>query len=150
MNKSDEVLVLKLRMISKARPLAPSQFSRLENILKNLIEKPGCLCNTRGQMMKALSVKSFSKKLSCPSSSLLLSYSRHDLAPEINFLVKHHLVGCDFCYCELPLLDSYTPPVKGECRTPDLPINLRVLAESILGRAQSQGVIGERSGAKKA
>lgn len=99
--------------------------------------------------MKALSVKSFSKKLSCPSSSLLLSYRHHDLAPEIDFLVKHHLVGCDFCYCELPLLDSYTPPVKGECRTPDLPINLRVLAESILGQAKSERVAGERSEGQK-
>ncbi len=145
MNKSTSVLVLKLRMISKARPLAPSQFSRLDHILKNLIEKPSCLCNTRGPMMKVLSVKSFSKELSCPSSSLLLAFRRHVLAPEINFLVKHHLAACDFCYCELPLLALYTPPRKGECRTPDLPINLRILAESILGQAKSQKDVGASS-----
>jgi len=99
--------------------------------------------------MKASSAKSFSKKLSCPSSTLLLSFRLQVLAPEINFLVKHHLGGCDFCYCELALLEMYTAPGKGECRTPDLPINLRVLAESILGQAKSDKSVGENSeGAK--
>jgi hypothetical protein len=83
--------------------------------------------------MKASSVKSFTKKLACPSSNLLLSFRRQALAPEINFLVKHHIAGCDFCYCEIPLLAFYTRPRKGECRSPDLPINLKVLAECILG-----------------
>ena len=90
--------------------------------------------------MKASSVKSFSKKLACPSSNLLLSFHYQALAPEINFLVKHHLAGCDFCYCEIPLLAFYTQPLKGECRTPDLPINLRLLAESILGQDKSDKV----------
>jgi hypothetical protein len=84
--------------------------------------------------MIATTVKSFGKKLACPSSNLLLSFHRQVLAREINSLIKHHLASCDFCYCELPLLAFYTLPRKGECRPPDLPINLRVLAESILGR----------------
>jgi hypothetical protein len=95
--------------------------------------------------MKASSVKSFSKKLACPSSNLLLSFHYQALAPEINLLVKHHLAGCDFCYCEIPLLAFYTQPRKGESRPPDLPINLRVLAESILGQDKSAKVVGERS-----
>jgi hypothetical protein len=95
--------------------------------------------------MKAATVKSFSKKLACPSSNLLLSFHYQALAPEINFLVKHHLAGCDFCYCEIPLLAFYTQPLKGECRTPDLPINLRVLAESILGQDKSAKVVDETS-----
>jgi len=99
--------------------------------------------------MKASTAKSFSKKLSCPSSTLLLSFRLQVLAPEINFLVKHHLGGCDFCYCELSLLTWYTSPVKGECRTPDLPINLRVLAESILGQGKSERVVGENSDGAK-
>ena len=84
--------------------------------------------------MIATSLKPYSKKLACPSSNLLLSFSRGGLAPEINSLIKHHLAACDFCYCEVPLLAYYSPPARGECRVPDLPINLRVLAESILGR----------------
>src|SRR6185436_11739700 len=93
--------------------------------------------------MKTSTAKSFSKKLACPSSNILLSFRSHSLAPEINFLVKHHLASCDFCYCEIPLLSFYTLPLKGECRPPDLPMNLRVLAESILGRARPSRRINE-------
>lgn len=99
--------------------------------------------------MKATSVKSFTKKLACPSSNLLLSYRRQILAREINFLIKHHLASCDFCYCEIPLLAFYTLPLKGECRTPELPINLRVLAESILGRDRSGKSTDEGSASQK-
>lgn len=84
--------------------------------------------------MKASGVKSFTKKVACPSSSLLLSFQSQALTPEINFLVKRHLAGCDFCYCEIPLLAFYTQPLKGESLPPDLPINLRILAESVLGQ----------------
>lgn len=87
--------------------------------------------------MIATTAKSFSKRLACPSSNLLLSFHRQVLAREIGFLIKHHLESCDFCYCELPLLAFYTAPKKGERRAPDLPINLRVLAECILGRERS-------------
>jgi hypothetical protein len=87
--------------------------------------------------MKSSTVKSFSKKLACPSSNLLLSFSLQRLAPEINFLVKHHLAACDFCYCEIPLLSFYAAPLKNETRVPELPINLRVLAESIFLRSKS-------------
>jgi hypothetical protein len=99
--------------------------------------------------MKASSVGSFSKKLACPTSSLLLSFQSQALAPETIFLVKHHLADCDFCYCEIPLLAFYTQPLKGECRPPELPINLRVLAESILGQDKSAKVIAESSAADK-
>jgi hypothetical protein len=99
--------------------------------------------------MKASSAKSFSKKLACPSSNLLLSFHYRALAPEINFLVKNHLAGCDFCYCEIPLLAFYTRPLKGECRPPELPINLRVLAESILGQDKAAKVVGEPSAGQK-
>jgi hypothetical protein len=100
--------------------------------------------------MKTASAKSFSKKLSCPSSSLLLSYVEQSLAPEIDFLIKHHLGSCDFCYCEIPLLAYYTPPLKGECRAPELPMNLRLLAESVLGQDKSAKVVDEKSAVGKA
>jgi hypothetical protein len=87
--------------------------------------------------MIASSVKPFRKQIACPSSNLLLSYRCQALAPEIDAFVKHHLAGCEFCYCEIPLLAFYTTPFKGECRVPELPINLRVLAESIMGKERS-------------
>lgn len=98
--------------------------------------------------MKSSTVKSFSKKLACPSSSLLLSFHKQSLAPEINFLVKHHLADCDFCYCEVPLLAFYIRPLKGECRAPDLPIDLRLLAESILGQDKPVALGSENSADK--
>ncbi len=105
---------------------------------------------TSGAMsMIATSVKPFSKKLSCPSSHLLVSFTRGALAREINSLIKHHLTTCDFCHCEMPLLEFYTAPSRGECRVPDLPINLRVLAESILGRDRriDESAVGETTDA---
>lgn len=98
--------------------------------------------------MKSSTLKSFRKKLSCPSSNLLLSFSTRTLAPEINFLIKHHLAACDFCYCEIPLLAFYTSPLRNETRAPELPINLRLLAESVLSQnrlaRKVRGVDGEK------
>lgn len=90
--------------------------------------------------MKAVSVEPFRKKLACPSSTLLLSFHRQKLSPEVNFLIRNHLASCDFCYCEVPLLSHYTSPKRGELRAPELPINLRVLAESILGKPRTIGL----------
>jgi hypothetical protein len=86
--------------------------------------------------MKASSVKSFSKTPACPSSHLLLSFHNQALTPKVDLLVKRHLADCDFCYCEIPILTFYSQPLKGECRSPELPINLRILAESILGQGK--------------
>ena len=111
-------------------PCLPQVFEA--QIFRAQSDKFNSTCATPGgKWMKAASVKSFSKKLACPSSNLLLSFRRQVLAREINFLIRHHLNNCDFCYCELPLLAYYTPPQKGEIRTPELPINLRLLAEAI-------------------
>lgn len=56
------------------------------------------------------------------------------LSPEIMNLIKHHLAVCDFCRSEVHLLAHYQPPTKGECKAPEIPINLRILAESLLGK----------------
>lgn len=47
-------------------------------------------------------------------------------------LVRFHLWSCDFCSAEIPLLSHYSHPQRGESRVPEIPINLRVLAESLL------------------
>ena len=56
------------------------------------------------------------------------------LSPEIMSLIRYHLADCEFCQAELPLLAHYKAPVKGECKAPEIPINLRILAESLLGK----------------
>lgn len=77
----------------------------------------------------------FRKVRGCPSSSILLSFLLNALSPETMTLLKHHLDACDFCCAELPLLAHYEVPVKGECKAPEIPINLRILAESLLGKS---------------
>jgi hypothetical protein len=58
----------------------------------------------------------------------------NSLSPEITNLIGHHLAECDFCQAELPLLAHYVAPTRGECKAPEIPINLRILAESLLGK----------------
>lgn len=84
--------------------------------------------------MEASSIRSFSKTQACPSSAVLLSFRSKRLAPEFTALLQYHLSVCEFCRAEIALLAYYRPAVKGETKAPDLPITLRVLAESILGR----------------
>ena len=84
--------------------------------------------------MKVSTKTSFTKALSCPSSNILLSFRMNTLSPEIINLIKHHLNDCDFCGAELPLLAHHEGQSKGECKAPEIPINLRILAESLLGK----------------
>ena len=50
----------------------------------------------------------------------------------IGTLVRQHLEACEFCSAELPLLAHHRSE-RGNSRTPEIPTNLRILAESILG-----------------
>jgi hypothetical protein len=84
------------------------------------------------EQMKAVDVTAFRKTAACPSDTILVSYNSRKLSNEIMSLVKYHLADCDFCAAELPLLDHYSQPQKGEPKPPDIPMNLRVLAESLL------------------
>jgi hypothetical protein len=94
--------------------------------------------------MKVSSVNSFTKTIACPSSNVLLSFHLQALAPEIRALVKHHLAACDFCCAEMPLLAHYQKPLKGECKPPDIPINLRILAESLMGKNRALRRVSDR------
>jgi hypothetical protein len=78
----------------------------------------------------------FTKTAACPASTTLLSFGRNSLAADAAVSVKGHLEFCDFCNAELPLLAHHQAGVAGGDRPPDLPINLRILAESILGSIQ--------------
>jgi hypothetical protein len=83
--------------------------------------------------MKSVDVTAFRKTAACPSDTILVSYNSRKLSNEIMSLVRFHLADCDFCSAELPLLlNHYAHPQKGEPKAPDIPMNLRVLAESLL------------------
>jgi len=47
-------------------------------------------------------------------------------------LVRQHLADCEFCSAELPLLAHHDPRHPRVLKPPEMPINLRILAESIL------------------
>ena len=49
----------------------------------------------------------------------------------VGTLVKQHLESCEFCSAELPLLAHHRPE-RATANTPEIPTNLRILAESIL------------------
>jgi len=84
---------------------------------------------------------SFRKTAACPSSSMLLSYSLRKLSLEVSTLIKYHLKDCEFCSAELPLLAHHSQPKKGE-RAPEIPMNLRILAESIMCQNSKSRIIG--------
>lgn len=84
---------------------------------------------------------SFRKTEACPSSHVLLSFRTEKLAPEISTLVKYHLKGCEFCSAELPLLAHHNPTQRREAKPPDIPMNLRILAESILYQGSRTRVV---------
>lgn len=77
----------------------------------------------------------FSKQATCPSSEMLLSYQRVGLAAEQRAWVASHLAACDFCGAELQLLTKYSPNGE-EYTVTDIPLNLRRLAEALLGGGQ--------------
>jgi hypothetical protein len=86
--------------------------------------------------MKASSESEFRKTPACPSSALLLSFSTSALSPEISALVRGHLNGCEFCTAEAALFAHHPVAAKKSVRAPELPINLRILAESIMSQSR--------------
>ena len=73
----------------------------------------------------------FLKTAACPASATLLSFCSDRLSAEATVVVKDHLEICDFCSAELPLLAHHT--AERGFKTPEIPLDLRILAESILG-----------------
>jgi hypothetical protein len=73
----------------------------------------------------------FRKTAACPSSKTLLYSRAGKLSAEIETLVRYHLTACDFCRAELMLLAHHGKADKRE-KAPEIPMNLRILAESIL------------------
>ena len=75
----------------------------------------------------------FRKTAACPASATLVSFRCHNLPAETETVVRAHLRTCDFCGAELRLL-AYHEPVIIVGKAPEIPMNLRILAESILAK----------------
>jgi hypothetical protein len=75
----------------------------------------------------------FRKTATCPASSTLLSYRGEKLSRRVAASIRQHLAVCEFCNAELPLL-AHHKTERRRRRPPEIPMALRILAESILGQ----------------
>ena len=82
-------------------------------------------------MMASKTTIPFLKTAACPASAALLSFRSKTLSTEAETLVTDHLKVCDFCNAELTLL-AHDQSAPSPSKTPEIPMNLRILAESIL------------------
>ena len=73
----------------------------------------------------------FRKTAACPSSARLLLLCTGKLSVKALSLVGEHLETCDFCNAELLLL-AHHRPTRQKSRVPEIPKNLRMLAESMM------------------
>jgi hypothetical protein len=76
----------------------------------------------------------FFKQATCPSSETLLAYGANSLAAGHGASIAEHLATCEFCDAELSLLAQHFPGELEECPTTTIPLDLRHLAEALLGR----------------
>lgn len=76
----------------------------------------------------------FRKTAACPASATLLSFGCQNLPAELATAVEEHLKDCDFCCAETRLLAHHEPVTGGGYKVPEIPMDLRILAESILNR----------------
>ena len=76
----------------------------------------------------------FRKTAACPASATLLSFRAQSLSAEAAGLVTKHLAVCDFCSAELPLLAHHKAGAERGLKVPEIPLDLRILAESILAK----------------
>ena len=89
--------------------------------------------NLWGTWMKGTKTMfAFRKTAECPASATLLSYRSDSLPEDAATSVTDHLKLCDFCSAELPLLAHHQPATAGTHKAPEIPMDLRILAESIL------------------
>jgi hypothetical protein len=94
------------------------------------------LKNFPGKRMKAQTTTiPFRKTAACPSAARLLLLRTGKLATQSSTQVSEHLETCDFCNAELRLL-AHHRRTKRKDRVPEIPKNLRILAESILGKRE--------------
>ena len=80
-------------------------------------------------------MSSFAKQTICPSSATLSAYCGGTLSFLARASVAEHLAVCEFCGAESSLLAQHAPPVEtlDAQVAPQMPLALRLLAESIFG-----------------
>jgi anti-sigma factor ChrR (cupin superfamily) len=85
--------------------------------------------------MSSSFVSLFCKQTSCPPAESLLCYGTAELSVEQRVHIAAHLSVCEFCEAELQLLTAHRPTEEQCPAAAEMPANLRLLAEAILGRS---------------
>jgi len=85
-----------------------------------------------GRMKTSRTIIPFRKTAACPASATLLSFQCQNLPADTAAQVHEHLEACDFCCAEVRLLAHHEVGTVS-FKVPEIPMNLRILAESILG-----------------
>jgi hypothetical protein len=75
----------------------------------------------------------FIKTAACPNAATLLSFRGNTLSKKAATRVSEHLENCDFCNAEARLLAHHKVSRKG-LKAPEMPTDLRLLAEAILAK----------------
>jgi hypothetical protein len=84
-------------------------------------------------MKTSRTIVPFRKTAACPASATPVSFRCQNLPDETAASVRDHLKNCDFCGAELTLLAHHQVSTM-KSPAPEIPMNLRILAESILNR----------------
>ena len=84
-------------------------------------------------MKTSVSTLPFIKTAACPASATLLSFRSRTLSAKASTQVREHLESCDFCCAESRLLAHHKAGRERQ-KAPEIPIDLRILAEAILSR----------------
>jgi hypothetical protein len=82
--------------------------------------------------MKTSNVTAFCKLPTCPSAEVLLAFSDQSLDTAKYRAVLEHLGRCEFCSAELHMLAHHPIEANRDCPFDEIPIHLKLLAESIL------------------
>jgi len=82
-------------------------------------------------MKTSVSTLPFLKTAACPASATLLSFRVGSASAKVAKSVEQHLESCDFCNAESRLL-AHHKAGRERLKAPEIPMNLRILAESIL------------------
>lgn len=81
-----------------------------------------------------LSLNTFRKSADCPSAQALLDFAQSGGPSKRREFTAAHLQQCEFCCAELQLLNRF-PFRPEEVQFAEIPPELRLLAESVLGKS---------------
>ncbi|HYX40960.1 MAG TPA: hypothetical protein VE821_04645 [Pyrinomonadaceae bacterium] len=91
-------------------------------------------------------MRPFAKQSNCPATKTLLDYSDDALPVLVRQSIEAHLTNCEFCAAEVELLDRHRPQTAAPTdAAPPVPLAVRLLAQTLLPGASTQGAQRRRA-----